>query len=74
MLLSGDTASVSRLTALDLQTLAKCPIFLQLLHWAFRAGQICSSDQFGIPQKRLSRFENFFFSLNWGFRFRVWFV
>ena len=74
VLLSNDTASVTRLTVLDLHTLAKCPIFLQLLHWAFSAGQICSSDQFGFPQKRQFRFENFFFSLNWGFRFRIWFV
>ena len=40
-----------RLTVLDLHALAKCPIFLQLLHCARRAGQMCSNDHFGLPQK-----------------------
>ena len=65
VLLSHEAASAIRLTVLDLQTLAKCPIFLQLLHCALRAGQICSMDQFGFPQKRQFLFDNFLLSLNW---------
>ena len=44
VLLSIDGSFCIRLTVLDLHTLAKCPIFLHLLHCARRAGQICSND------------------------------
>ena len=74
VLLSDEAASAIRLTVLDLQTLAKCPIFLQLLHCALRAGQICSMDQFDFPQKRQFLFDNFLLSLNCVLRFRDWFV
>ena len=74
VLLSDETTSTIRLTVLDLQTLAKCPIFLQLLHCALRAGQICSMDQFGFPQKWQFLFDNFLLSSNCVLRFRDWFV
>ena len=71
MLLPNVGASLIRLTLLDLHTLAKCPIFLQLFHCALRAGHMCSSDEFCFPQKRQFPFENFFLSGRIGFGYRV---
>ena len=45
---------------LDLHILAKSPIFLQLLHCALRAGQMCSNDEFGLSQKWQLLCDNFF--------------
>ena len=71
LLLSVDGSFWIRLTVLDLHTLAKCPIFLQLLHCARRTGQMCSNDQFRLPQKWQLRFDSFFFPISVILRFRA---
>ena len=71
MLLSVSFSSCIGLTVLLLQTLAKCPVFLQILHCDIRAGQKCSGVQFGFPQKWLLRVDNFVLSVSSGFRFRT---
>ena len=74
MLLSVSSSSCIRFTVLLLQTLAKCPVFLQILHCDFRAGQLCSGVQLGFPQKGQFRVGGFFLSVSSGLRFRTGFV
>ena len=51
LLLSVSFSSCIQFTVLLLQTLAMCPVFLQILHSDFRAGHMCSGVHFGFQQK-----------------------
>ena len=68
------SSSCIRFTALERQTFAKCPDFLQLLHLAFSAGQICSGVQLVFPQKLQFRSVVFLLPVNVAFFFVAGFV
>ena len=68
------SSSCIRFTVLDRQTFAKRPDFLQLLHFAFRAGQVWSGVQLDFPQKWQFRSVFFFLAVNVAFFFVAGFV